>query len=387
MLSPRSLFAVLLIVPGATISSKAADTAVTFASVVKSHYAEWTKGSHDKKLTAERIGALVNNPKVRGDEAMAIAAVHNYLRGKNAPKEVDEKFLLEPKKTDAKAKLAGFQDHFAGYRTHLKTVPHTLFAKDAPKRDGIRQGSVGDCYLVSTIGALVTYHPDRVKSMIQEEKGGAYTVKFPGNKPIKVPPLTDAQIVLGNSAGPQGLWLNVMAEAYAIDRKSKGHPEVVEDDLGGGSCIPIIELMTGEKANQIKHISPSELAAKGKEGAEKEVEKLLLPVHEHKILACTSTSGKTSSKSSLPPGIAGHHAYGVIGFDPGKKEVTLWNPWGGDFKPKGSPGLTHGYPRKEGAFTMPLCEYVVVYHALEEQGTSSTSEHPEHPKNPKHAKK
>jgi hypothetical protein len=44
-------------------------------------------------------------------------------------------------------------------------------------------------------------------------------------------------------------------------------------------------------------------------------------------------------------------------------------PLGGDFEPKGAPGLTNGYPRKGGVFTMPLSEFVLVFHGLETQTT------------------
>ncbi|OWK43731.1 hypothetical protein [Fimbriiglobus ruber] len=65
-----------------------------------------------------------------------------------------------------------------------------------------------------------------------------------------------------------------------------------------------------------------------------------------------------------PPGIASQHAYGVIGYDAKTDHVTLWNPWGNTFDPKGPAGLKNGYPTKGGVCTMPLMEFVQVYRTL-----------------------
>ena len=141
MFSPRSLAVVLLVVLEATTSSKAADSKdskVKFASVVQSHYSGWTEGTSDGKLCRERVAELVDNPDVRGDEAMAIASIHHFLRMKTAPKDVDEKFLLDPKnagghegRRDQQSNQPDFQKIFDAFRAHLKSVPHTLFGKGA----------------------------------------------------------------------------------------------------------------------------------------------------------------------------------------------------------------------------------------------------------------
>ncbi|OWK45479.1 C2 family cysteine protease [Fimbriiglobus ruber] len=341
--------------------ARGADPEVTFASVVNSHYAKWTKDSPDGKLTAERVAALVNGTKVRGKEAMAVAAIHHYFTGKNAPKTVDEAFLLAPKSLDAESKEANFQGRFARYQNTLKNTPRTLFADGAPAREGIRQGGVNDCYLISMIGAFVTHHPERVRSMIEEEKDGAYLVNFPGSAPVKVPRLTDAQIVLlDNSAGSQGLWLKVMAEAHAIQRrKSHANPKVALDDLGGGGCPPIIALLTGQKENQIKHFSfhPN---GKEKPHSETEIVRALRNIQEHKLVASTGTGGRPPGGAPPTPGIMDNHAYALLGYNAGKKLVTVWNPWGDDWEPKEAPGLQNGYSRKGGAFTLPLHEFLIV---------------------------
>ena len=34
--------------------------------------------------------------------------------------------------------------------------------------------------------------------------------------------------------------------------------------------------------------------------------------------------------------------------------LTIFNPWGNHFTPKGPPGLANGYPTEHGQFTVPL---------------------------------
>ena len=59
-------------------------------------------------------------------------------------------------------------------------------------------------------GSLVTADERRGH---QQSDGSCEVVFFSGEK-ITVPKLTDAQVALGSSAGNQGLWLNVLEEAY-----------------------------------------------------------------------------------------------------------------------------------------------------------------------------
>ena len=59
-----------------------------------------------------------------------------------------------------------------------------------------------------------------------------------------------------------------------------------------------------------------------------------------------------------PPGIRGNHAYAILGYDVAQDAVTLWDPHGDKFTPKGEPGLEHGYARAEGRAQIPLPELV-----------------------------
>ena len=65
-----------------------------------------------------------------------------------------------------------------------------------------------------------------------------------------------------------------------------------------------------------------------------------------------------------PPGISGRHAYAVLGFDAKADALTLWNPHGNSFKPKGEPGLQRGYPTRAGVFAMPVADFVRTFRGV-----------------------
>ena len=58
----------------------------------------------------------------------------------------------------------------------------------------------------------------------------------------------------------------------------------------------------------------------------------------------------------IPPNISTKHAYAVLAYEAKTDAVTFWNPHGQTFHPKGSPGLTNGYPTDHGRFSVPLAE-------------------------------
>ena len=58
----------------------------------------------------------------------------------------------------------------------------------------------------------------------------------------------------------------------------------------------------------------------------------------------------------MPPNISTKHAYAVLAYDAAADRVTIWNPHGQTFYPKGPPGIANGYPTEHGRFTLPLAE-------------------------------
>jgi hypothetical protein len=76
-------------------------------------------------------------------------------------------------------------------------------------------------------------------------------------------------------------------------------------------------------------------------------------------------SAVTPPSGKLPPGIATHHVFAIMGFDETTETVYLWNPWGNRFQPKKRPaGLENGYPVQDGKFAMPLDDFLMVFRGV-----------------------
>jgi hypothetical protein len=64
------------------------------------------------------------------------------------------------------------------------------------------------------------------------------------------------------------------------------------------------------------------------------------------------------------PGLRGHHAYAVIGYDAAKDEIRVWDPHGDAFSPDGKPGPETGFPRRQGVCALPLAVFVKQFSGL-----------------------
>lgn len=347
----------------------------SFKDVVNEHYDHWVKGGGS--LTPARVNALVDSKEVKAEEAAAIAAIHLHFRDhKTAPPMTKDALIAASSKKsaderrDMAAKGVHFDGNYHDFQHHLATVPRTAFAENAPQRVGMHQGNLGDCYVVSAIGAAVTLRQKQVHSMIHQNGDGSYEVTFPHGR-VHVPPLTDAQIVLGSKAGQQGLWLNILEEAFGEVTKAhakhgkaaapSGGPAVAVDAISkGGDVAKSIEILSGKHGYtwSIRKGKEADHAPAGAELAKltAEVRQLFHMTVGHKLVCCS-----VSGKGKYPPGIITDHAYAIIGFDASGDKVTVWNPWGQHFSPKGDPGMTNGFPIENGEFTLKVGEFTQIF--------------------------
>jgi hypothetical protein len=250
---------------------------------------------------------------------------------------------------------------------HIEAIDHAVFAAGDPNLETFHQGGIGDCYLLAVIGTYAYQHPEAVRTMIVETNGG-FQIEFGTGKIVTVGPLTDSELIMGASEGrDHGVWLAVLEKAYAqMDLEAKerktgtnieAEDAVTTDFIGhGGYYSPVIVLLSGHKA------AGAPLGRWVKEdpqgGLERAHELLAkLSVH-HKLMATGSTGDKTLK---LPRGIVHGHVYGVLGYNPVTRMVTVFNPWGNHVQPNGPPGMMNGYPTEHGIFEVPLSEFVQLF--------------------------
>lgn len=368
----------LLLVPLAGTAPAPDHKPQPFAAVVEANFARWDS-NHDGKLTAVEVDKAVGDHAVTGDAAAAVAAVHVRFRSANPPAALTKADLLaaaahpaaEVRRDKDQAKAAFTS--YPSYARHVASAPRKLFTgPGAPTLEGMAQGHLGDCYFVSAVGAAVHRNPQAVRRTFREHPDGSVEVVFPNGRSARVGRLTDAEIALGSTAGPQGAWLNVLEKAFGelkIDTPRSKDRRAGDIDLDviarGGDADETIALLTGFKAN----FGP---IRKGHGTPPPDHELPALQVRLHNLLHAAATQhalvcAGTSHTGKSPPGVVSGHDYAVLGYDAGTKTVHVWNPWGQgyNFEPKGGPpGLDHGYEVKAGRFDVPLHDFVRIYEGV-----------------------
>jgi len=106
------------------------------------------------------------------------------------------------------------------------------------------------------------------------------------------------------------------------------------------TCKPWFEDSTATKAEKDKQLADMRAAFKA-------------ATANHRLM-----TGGTSGKTRKVPSLSRGHAYALLAYDAKTDTVTIRDPHGQDFNPKGSPGIENGYPVKSGIFKAPLTEAV-----------------------------
>ncbi len=372
-----------------------------FAAVVADRFATWDQNG-DAELCAEEIDRACLDPHSADEAAAAIAAIKRALRSGNyamppltiagltgsqpAPKpaaDADDADRAdsgeEPAGGAAPAtapasppkKAPNFASSYTRSLQRIRSTPRTLFGDDTPDLDGCRQGPLGNCWFVAGVGAFVHRDPEAAKRLIAEVDGG-YVVTFGNGQQEQVAALSPAELALCGTTGDEGLWLPVLEKAMGQIRRAANPKRYVtltaSDALSGGSSATTLRLLTGNPTQRIglhKRVrasttpAPAPVLAEPKDQlAAKVHEALRLARQEGRLATCSTSTAKK------PPGIAGKHAYAILGYDAERCVVTIWNPHGSSRTVKGEPGLANGYPTRKGVFEVPLLEFVEVFSSV-----------------------
>lgn len=328
-------------------------SATPLSKVVELNFARWDR-DHDKSLDLFEVDHIIEDHNVRGSHAALAVAIRRKLaedKDSNHPAITHDKLIKLVDTPD-------FAKNVASLTKHLETIDLELFLPKDPELSTFSQGKLNDCYLLSAIAAQVNRNPKFIREMIHPEVTGGFRVTFGDGQKIQVSPLTEGELLLGAKLDERhGSWLAVVEKAYGVirkrDRAAKGEKPNAKtgtndfEALNWGSSSVTIALITGHHTESL-HLN--------KEPQVDKVHNLLIDLTKKRKLMCV---GK--SNDNCPPGIVGSHVYAILGYDANQKIVTVFNPWGNNFTPKGPSGKQHGWVTKNGHFAVPLDQFHAVF--------------------------
>lgn len=213
-----------------------------------------------------------------------------------------------------------------GYRNFASTPLFT----DGPEYNDIRQGNLGDCYLLASLASVAESDPNMIKQMVAPLGDGTFVVRFFKNGQATYLRVDADLAVNGGSSlsyarlSPDGeMWVAVVEKAYAHFRYGQNSFSSIEGGWMGTvynevSGVNYLYRWTTGAAGDLANYMTSHLG-----------------------------SGHAVTVASNPsPGnpIAGSHAYMVKSVESsgGTTYVTVYNPWGYDgysYDSNGSDGL------------------------------------------------
>jgi len=350
--------------------------APSLPQTVLKNFATWDL-NRDGKLTQTEIDSNLLNPNFHDTDAAALAAMHVWMSSTSDPlPDLDRAWFMNYKpvrftiaKGTSRDEAKKARKAYAGtpgslqstFTASLKRLnrkgDNVLFDADGPNLPDIRQGALGDCYMLAPLGALVHRNPDDVRNMVKPE-GNGFRVKFGDGQEVKVNALTDGELALGGSSTKAGYWIRIVEKAYGSRKLSEGDEKVATDSMRGGSSGTAGKAFTGNKFSSVsligdfkKEVSQEKLDEKMKQ----------LRTEIPKATADKRLIVAGTSKKDMPKSISPNHAYAIFGYDAKTDRITIWNPHGNDFKPKGDEGPENGYLIEDGVFSMPLQMFVKTF--------------------------
>ncbi|MCC6125165.1 MAG: hypothetical protein IT426_09405 [Pirellulales bacterium] len=230
-----------------------------------------------------------------------------------------------------------------------------LFGANGPSYADVRQGDVGDCWLLASLAAVAARDPAIIRSMFTAagtnvENGAVvdlYTVRFFNGAGVAKYVTVDTVLPWGNNGGYYDhpvngvLWAALAEKAY-VQANAAGYVTTFDtgvnsygaldnstrpnDSRKGGMATWALQAITGKPASAYA-INPPNIAAAWNAG------KPIVIV---------------SSSKPADPYIVGSskfvHAYAVVGYAASSKTpYTVFNPWGVNSSDNLSPGIFNGH--------------------------------------------
>ncbi|RPI59219.1 MAG: hypothetical protein EHM48_09215, partial [Planctomycetaceae bacterium] len=224
-----------------------------------------------------------------------------------------------------------------GYSNGYKNYSAQPLFVGEPQYADIRQGYVGDCYLLASLASVAMTDPNVIRQMATPLGDGTYAVRFYRNGQAvylrvdgDLPTYYNTLAFAGT--GAQGeIWAPVIEKAYAFFRYGMNSYASIE----GGWMSTVYKEMTN--LNALSKV----ISGTGADAAA--------------FIAANLAAGHAvtlGSKSAAASPVIGSHAYMVKSVETvdGATYVTVYNPWGVD-------GVSYDSNRSDGVLRLPLSTF------------------------------
>lgn len=218
--------------------------------------------------------------------------------------------------------IRSLADPLAPYGTSRRTGP---IIHGRAKAAEVRQGLIGNCYLVASMAAVAHMMPDQIADMITDNGDGTYSVRFYRRNIIRdFEPYTvsvdsdfvDAyehtpSVTCPSGRAQQELWPAIVQKAWAAWR-GDGDYAAIE----GGTAREALERLIG------RSVSNSFLTRWSANGLWGDISAAIL---DHRPVVIVAATDRPAA------GIIGAHAYTVLDARTtasGDRELLIRNPWG-----------------------------------------------------------
>jgi hypothetical protein len=222
-------------------------------------------------------------------------------------------------------------DHPTASGTY-RQVAGQLFVNGATYGD-IKQGYVGDCYFMASLGEVALKSPGAITNMFVVNGDGTYTVRFYNGSAAAyvtvdsfLPTNANGQLIyagLGkmyNNASNE-LWTALAEKAY-VQLNEMGWERA---GLPGSGQNAYTAISGGYIYAALGHITGQTTVAFTLTSNSTSFTTFVTAYNQGKSIGFASKATPASSS------VVGNHAYAVVGYDAAAQTVTFFNPWGSEY--------------------------------------------------------
>lgn len=153
---------------------------------------------------------------------------------------------------DSDGIITGTNKVFTALKREENSIRDTPLFKDGlPEKKDIKQGPIGNCFLIASLDAIMRKNPHDIHNMIKDNKDGTVTVRLfevngiGDNKTFKPKFITvNKSLPIDGKHAKGSPWLQMMEKAYALEKGTSV-------DVEGGRMSDPMEVFLGSRVKDI----------------------------------------------------------------------------------------------------------------------------------------